>query len=146
MAMALADNPALVVKTRAQGEQLKIQEKIVPYLRAIVEIAKNESISGLYAGFGARCMVQGVGFSTLYVFYDYFIFDLHWSPFAAGCVAVLPSWMSCYPFEGIFSRQVLHSNKFLKKYFSFKNELKRLKFENSYRGFTICMIRAVPRY
>jgi hypothetical protein len=146
MAMVVADNPALVVKIRVQGEKLKIKENIFPYLRAMRDIGEKESIQGLYSGFCARIILQGVGFGVFYVFYDYFVFEKNWSSFSAGCFGVVPSWFCCYPFEGIFSRQAMNSDKSLNKYFSLTNEVKRLQFKNSFRGISVCISRAIPQF
>jgi len=148
--MSPFESPVMLVKTRAQVTKGCTQESIPYYLRQMYSIFQNEGARGLFSALNIRMSLNSISFAVFYAVYDPLREQI--GPLAAGAVAIIPSWTSVYPFEVLQSVQMSipkktrWSKKFFTSTYVFKKVFGRKGFFSLWQGYSICIIRAVPRY
>jgi len=143
------ETPVMLVKTRAQVLKDKGKETIPFYIKVMWNICKKEGLSGLLSGCTIRMALNSISFGVFYLFYD--PLREKYGSFYAGALAIIPSWTSVYPLEVAQSikMSVLKKTRWSKKFYTNKWALQwatRYTVWGLWRGYSICIIRAVPRY
>lgn len=130
LAMSAADSPVHLVKCRSQVASSKlVKESVGAYFTMMRNIASKEGFTGLYSGISFLLVINSLSYAAFYTTYDTLRTN-HVSPFNAGVVSALVSWVPIYPIDVLRCRimSVTKETTFAKQKFTnayFLNEMRQ---------------------